>query len=78
MAKRGGTALSTVCAPPDVVSGDVYDLANLVLGEIAFLHALTPDAVPITPKPVIGHRMPSHVFRIASTLDAQLAAIADR
>jgi hypothetical protein len=76
--KRGGSALAVRGAPPDVLPGDVYDLANLVLGEIAYLHSLTPDAAPIhafEPEPG-GHRLPSHVYQLAGTLDAQLASLA--
>jgi hypothetical protein len=78
IAARGGSALAVRGAPADVLPGDVYDLANLVLGEVAYLHALTSDAAPVhafEPEPG-GHRLPSHVYQLASTLDAQLAALA--
>jgi hypothetical protein len=76
--KRGGKTLVARGAPPDVLPGDVYDLAHLVLGEIAYLHALTPHAAPLyafEPEPA-GHRLPSHVFQLARTLEVQLAALA--
>ena len=75
--KRGGTSLAMRGRPADIVPGDVYDLANLVLGEVAFLHALTANAAPIhafEPGPE-GVRLPSHVYQLAATLEAQLAAI---
>jgi hypothetical protein len=75
--KRGGKALVTRGTPPDVLPGDVYDLANLVLGELAFLHASTPGAAPLHPfePTAAGHRLPSHVYQLARTLDAQLASL---
>lgn len=78
--KRGRAALAARGTPPDILPGDVYDLANLVLGEVAFLHALTPDAPPVHAfEPSAGgHRVPSHVYQLAATLEAQLAAIAER
>ena len=78
--KRGRGALAARGTPPDILPGDVYDLANLVLGEIAFLHALTPDAPPLHAfEPATGgHRLPSHVYQLASTLEAQLGAITDK
>ena len=75
--KRGGKALAARGAPPDVVPGDVYDLANLVLGEVAYLHALTPNAAPLHAfEPTGGgHRLPSHVYQLVRTLEAQLGTI---
>ncbi len=78
VAKRGGKALTSRGAPADVLPGDVYDLANLVLGEIAYLHALVPDsqALHAFDPNVSGHRLPSHVYQLASTLEAQLSSLA--
>jgi hypothetical protein len=75
--KRGGNALAARGVPPDVVPGDVYDLASLVLGELAYLHAITQGAAPLHPfEPTPGgHRLPSHVHQLARTLDAQLASL---
>ncbi len=77
VSKRGGKALATRNAPPDVLPGDVYDLANLVLGEVAYLHALGKDAAPVHAfEPTVGgHRLPSHVHQLARTLEAQLTAL---
>ncbi len=74
---RGEPALAARGTPKDVVPGDVYDLANLVLGEIAMLHALTPNAAPLhafEPAPA-GHYLPAHVDQLARTLEAQLGSI---
>lgn len=75
--KRGETALSERGTPGDINPTDVYDLANLVLGEVAFLHSLTPNAQPVHAfEPgVDGHRLPAHVFQLARTLEAQLKSI---
>lgn len=75
--KRGEHALTERGTPPDVVPGDVYDLAYLVLGELAFLHSITPDAAPLYAfEPGAGgHRLPAHVHQLARTLEAQLGAI---
>ena len=76
--KRGKAALAARGTPPDILPGDVYDLANLVLGEVAYLHELSPNAAQLYAfEPAVGgHRLPSHVYQLASTLEAQLAAIA--
>jgi hypothetical protein len=75
--KRGQAAMSARGFPADVLPGDVYDLANLVLCELAFLHALTPKATPVHAfEPgASGHRLPAHVDQLARTLEAQLATI---
>ena len=75
--KRGQPALAVRGAPPETIPSDVYDLANLVLGELAYLHALAQDPAPLhafEPGPC-GHRLPAHVYQLARTLEAQLAAI---
>lgn len=75
--KRGEQALRSRGTPTDVVPGDVYDLANLVLGEVAFLHSLTPNAVPVHPFELAStaHRLPSHVYQLARTLEKQLTSM---
>lgn len=75
--KKGESALEERGTPKEVVPGDVYDLASLVLGELAFLHALTPNAAPVhafEPAPS-GHRLPAHVDQLARTLEAQLGKL---
>jgi hypothetical protein len=75
----GHTVLSARGAVTDVVPGDVYDLASVVLGEVAFLHAITPRVPPVHAFDPAwqGHRLPSHVYQLARTLEAQLGALAD-
>jgi len=75
--KRGQPAAAVRGTPSEIAPTDVYDLANLVLGEVAFLHALSSDAAPLyafEPGPA-GHRLPAHVYQLARTLEAQLASI---
>lgn len=75
--KKGETALNTRGAPQDVLPGDVYDVANLVLGELAFLHSLQNGAGPVhafEPSGT-GYRLPSHVYQLARTLEKQLSSL---
>ncbi len=77
IAARGQTALTARASLPDATPSDVFDLANLVLGEVAYLHALAGTAAPVHAfEPGgHGHRLPAHVYQLAHTLDAQLATI---
>ena len=60
-----------------VVPSDVYDLASLVLGEVAYLHALEKNAPPPYPFEgnVPGRKLPSHVWQLAGTLEQQLTQL---
>jgi hypothetical protein len=60
-----------------VVPSDVYDLASLVLGEVAYLHALHKDATPLYPfeANVPGRKLPSHVWQLAGVLEQQLTKL---
>ncbi len=75
--KRGGSALAARGTPANVLPGDVYDLANLVLGELAYLHSITQNAAPLYAfePPTTGHRLPAHVHQLARTLEAQLTSL---
>ena len=77
ISKKGQQSLTSRGVPSDVLPGDVYDMATLVLGELTFLHALTPNAAPVHAfePPATGYRLPAHVDQLARTLEAQLAAI---
>jgi hypothetical protein len=77
ISKKGQASLTARGVPADVLPGDVYDMATLVLGELTFLHALTPNAAPVHAfePAATGYRLPSHVDQLARTLEAQLAAI---
>lgn len=58
-----------------VASSDVYDLASLLVSELAFLHRLAGNAAP--PRDVYwpGRKFPSHVYQRACLLEAQLIEI---
>lgn len=79
LAAKGQTALTARASLPDAAPTDVYDLANVVLGEVAYLHSLdgahNPPIHAFEPGGH-GHRLPAHVYQLARTLDAQLAALA--
>jgi hypothetical protein len=63
---------------PAVVPSDVYDLATLVLGEVAYVHALGSDPNPPYPfegnQP--GRKLPAHVWQLASLLELLLQQLA--
>jgi hypothetical protein len=75
--KRGHGTIVVRGTPADVAPGDVYDLAHVVLGEVALVHEQTPNAVPLSAVEPggEGHALPSHVHQLAATLDAILAAM---
>jgi hypothetical protein len=79
--KKGGHPViehgSLAGEPAHVRPSDCYDLATLVLGEVAFLHALAPDANPPAPyeHTGVGHKLPSHVYQLAGALTATIARI---
>lgn len=77
ISKRGGSALTARGMPTDVLPGDVYDLASLVLGELAYLHDSAQNVVPLyafEPR-ASGHVLPSHCYQLAATLERQLSAL---
>jgi len=61
-----------------VSPSDVFDLASLVLAEVAFLHALRQDPNPPYPFEgnAPGRKLPSHVDQLAGVLERQLAQLA--
>jgi len=60
-----------------VTPSDVYDLASLLVAELAYLHAQIPGLAPVIIQPTAppGRRLPSHVFQLASLVEEQLAAV---
>jgi hypothetical protein len=57
-----------------VLPSDVYDMASLVLGEVAYLHSLKPDTNPPYPFEgnIPGRKLPSHVWQLVGVLEQQL------
>ena len=60
---------------PDIQSNDVYDLATLVISELAYLHAHLPNTRPPQPVKLHGPILPSHVYQQAGGLLAQLQVL---
>jgi hypothetical protein len=62
--------------PDDIEPGHVYDLANIVVADLAVL-AKALDARPARaePGPTPKHVFPSHGYQLASTLKLQLEAL---
>jgi len=76
IAKSGQQSLAMRGPIGEVLPGDVYDLAHLVLGELAYLHSLgTNPAVQPYEVAGCGHRLPSHVHQLARVLEAQLVVL---
>lgn len=76
IAKQGQPHMTFKGAPADVLPGDCYDLAQLVVGELAQLHALA-NAPAVQPFDVgtCTQRLPSHVHQLARILEAQLVVL---
>ncbi len=55
---------------------DVYDMASLLVSELAYLHTQFPEAIP--PRPVYdpGRKFPSHVYQRVGILEKQLDVLA--
>jgi hypothetical protein len=71
----GEASVEMRVVPAEVVPGDVYDLATLLLGEVALVHAFS-TAPPIyvqVESNAESHRLPGHVDQLARTIEAQLA-----
>jgi hypothetical protein len=76
IAKTGHASMTIRGAVADVLPGDVYDLAYLVVGELAFLHSLgSHPAVQPYELAGCGYRLPSHVHQLSRVLEAQLVVL---
>ncbi len=51
---------------------DVYDIASLIVAELAYLHSVLPGAKPPRSVYYVGRKFPSHVFQRAGILAGQL------
>ncbi len=60
-----------------VIPSDVYDLASLLVAELAYFHAQIPGLTPVHLQPLAAHgrRLPAHVLQLASHADRHLAAL---
>lgn len=59
----------------DISPSDVYDIASLLVAELAYLHAQIPDANPPERAYYPGLKFPSHVFQRAELLRRQLVTL---
>jgi hypothetical protein len=80
VSKAGRPVIEDITRPdPDTIRpADVYDMASLVLGEVAFLHALEPDRNPPYPFEgnVPGRKLPAHCYQLIGVLEQQLRQLA--
>jgi len=60
---------------PDIQPNDVYDLATLVISELAYLHSHLPNTLPPRQVRLHGPILPSHVYQQAGGLLNQLHAL---
>ena len=67
--------LDTNTTEIDIVPSDVYDIASLIVSELAYLHSKLENARP--PRPVFdpGRKFPSHVFQRVGILESQLKTL---
>jgi hypothetical protein len=61
-----------------VTPGDVYDLATLIVSELAYLWSRLEDVSPPRPAYYPGRKFPSHVFQRAGQLERQLSELRAR
>ena len=61
--------------PESVRPSDVYDIASLIVSQLATLHRTTTDAALKHPAYPPGRRLPSHVYQRTGILEAQLTAL---
>ena len=67
-----GTAARKVASEYPIQPGNVYDLATLILSDLAYIHGkkYPEKAIPGVPFP--GTKLPSHVFQLVRGLQEQL------
>ncbi len=62
-------------AEATVTPSDVYDIASLIVSELAYVHSQLSDTRPPARSHYPGLKFPSHVFQRAGLLKAQLTAL---
>ena len=74
-----GVEVLALALPPggsgDVTPSDVYDIASLIVAELAYMHSRIPGAAPPERAYYPGLKFPSHVFQRAGLLERQLEAL---
>jgi hypothetical protein len=56
---------------------DVYDIASLLVSELAYVNAQLPKSRPAPQRYYSGDKVPSDVYQRVGILEAQLTALAD-
>ena len=64
---KGSRAAAALAEP-----SDVYDIASLIVSELAYLHANLKDTKDPRPVFFVGRKFPSHVYQRAGILEEQL------
>ncbi len=59
----------------EVTPSDVYDIASLVVSELAYIHSSVEGAAAPVPVHYPGRRFPSHVYQRAGILESQLSLL---
>ena len=62
----------------DFHPSDVYDIATLLVSDLAFLHAQTKNLEPPVPATYPGRKFPSHVYQQVGILYEQLVTLEER
>lgn len=60
---------------PDIQPNDLYDLATLIISELAYLHARLPTILPPQQVSLHGPILPSHVYQKTGGLLSQLQVL---
>ncbi len=61
-----------------VVPSDVYDIASLLVSELAYIHSHVPNAAPPIEVYHPGQKYPSHVYQRAGILERQLTELQEQ
>ena len=63
---------------PDFHPSDVYDMATLLVSDLAFFHSLLKEPKPAKAAHYPGRKFPSHVYQQAGVLYDQLVALEEK
>ena len=75
IAKRSNIKMLTLLVNVEklnIVPSDVYDIASLVVSELAFIHSISAGLSPPRDTYDSGRKFPSHVYQRVSILEAQI------
>jgi len=61
----------------EIAPSDCYDLASLLVSELAYLHSTVPGAAPPSAADLyeVGNRLPAHCFQYAGQLAGYVDAL---